>query len=45
MLHIATNPLAQPTAMSVGESHSKHVQSVDGGFASNAGAWTLSATC
>lgn len=42
MLHKATNPLAHPTAMSVGESQTTHVQIVEGGLATKAGERTLS---
>ena len=40
-LQAATNPFAQPTAMSLGESQQMEVESVEGGLASKAGAWTL----
>ena len=42
MLQMATNPLAQPTAMSLGESHAMDVHTVEGGFASKTGECSLS---
>lgn len=39
---MATNPLAHPTAMSVGESQAIHVHTVDGGLAVKAGESVLS---
>ena len=39
---MATNPLAHPTAMSLGESQAIHVQIVDGGLAVKEGETTLS---
>ena len=39
---MATKPSAQPTTMSVGDNHAKHVHSVDGGFAAKTGDSTLS---
>lgn len=39
---MATNPLAHPTAMSVGESQVTHVHNVEGGLAVKAGEPTLS---
>lgn len=44
MLQMATKPLPQPTAMSLGESHAIHVQTVEGGFASKTGEWTFTMT-
>lgn len=37
ILQTATNPLAQPTAMSLGDSQAMHVHTVDGGLAVNKG--------
>lgn len=42
MLQMATNPLAQPTAMSLGESHVTDVHTVECGFASKTGDCSLS---
>lgn len=42
MLQTATNPLAHPTAISVGESHATHVHIVEGGLTIKAGERTLS---
>lgn len=42
MLQMATNPLAQPTAMSLGESHVTEVHTVECGFASKTGDCSLS---
>lgn len=42
MLQTATKPLAQPTAMSLGESQATHVHTVEGGLAVKTEEWTLS---
>jgi hypothetical protein len=36
MFQTATNPFPQPTARSLGDSQVTHVETVDGGLASNA---------
>jgi hypothetical protein len=41
ILQIATNPSEHPTAMSVGESHVKHEETLDGDLASKTGDWIL----
>lgn len=42
MFQMDTDPSAQPTAMSLGDSHVKHVHTVEGGLAAKTGDWTLS---
>lgn len=39
---MATDPSAQPTAISLGDSHVKHAHTVEGGLAAKTGDWTLS---
>lgn len=41
MFHIATKPLEQPTAMSLGDNHAKHVQILEDGIASKTGETAL----
>lgn len=45
MFQRATKPLPQPTAISLGDSQVTHVQTVDGGLASNAGDLILTVSC
>ena len=42
MFQTATNPFAQPTAISLGESQARQVQTVEGGLHENAADVTLS---
>lgn len=42
MFQMATKPSVQPTAMSLGDNHVKHVHSVEGGLAAKTGDSTLS---